>query len=794
MNLSRRWLTEFVDTTHIPDKEFIDRLTMSGSKVETLSVTGSDVSGVVVGKVLSIERHPDSDHMFICQVDVGAGAPVQIVTGAQNVNAGDLVPTALDGAKLPGGKEIRNGVLRGVASNGMLCSLGELGLEVRDFPYAIEDGIFIIEEDCKPGDDIGSVVGFGDSVVEFEITNNRADCFGLIGLAREAAATFDMPLTLHTPEVKGAGGNVTEHLDVDVQDPDLCYRYCARMVTDIKIEPSPKWMRQRLRAMGVRPINNIVDITNYVMLEYGQPMHAFDYDYIKGGKIVVRRAGEDKTVVTLDGQTRNLKPDMLMICDTDKPVGVAGVMGGENSEITENTKAIVFESACFSGPSVRTTAVALNLRTDASSRFEKELDPQNALPALQRACELVELLGAGKVMDGVIDVFGDMREPAVLPLEPERINRLIGIDVSADYMKNVLTKLGFTVDENDMVYAPSWRGDIECNADLAEEVARFYGFDKIPTTMFRAATEKGFLHEIDLAQRQVGHLCRGMGYTEILTYSFVSPKNADKLRFPANSPLRNCVTIINPLGEDTSVMRTTTLASMLEVLERNWNYRNQNVKFYETGKVYLPVEGQQLPDEPVYLSLGMYGEGDFFTMKGELEAIFSAMNLAKPEFAAVTDDPTFHPGRCASVTAGGKYLGVFGQIHPKVADNYGIGAEVYCAQLSFTDMLTIQQPDPQYVPLPKFPAVSRDLAIVCDESYSVGAVEACITAAGGQILRDITLFDVYRGQPIPAGKKSVAFSLTFRADDRTLTDVDCDTEMDEIVAALNRELGAVIRS
>ena len=481
MNLSREWLSDYVDVESISNKEFCDRMTMSGSKVEGYEITGSEISNVVVGKVVSIVRHENSDHMWICQVDVGNGKTVQIVTGAQNVKEGDLCPTALDGATLPGDITIRAGKLRGEESNGMLCSLAELGLEVRDFPYAIEDGIFILEEDCKPGDDIKDVIGFGDTVVEFEITNNRADCFGMIGLAREVSATFDAELNVPVPEVKGAGGNIYDHLDVEVLDTDLCSRYIARMVTDIKIEPSPAWLRRRLRAMGIRPINNIVDITNYVMLEYGQPMHAFDYNYIRGGKIIVRRAGEDKTVTTLDGQERNLKPNMLMICDTIGPVGIAGVMGGENSEITENTKAIVFESACFSGPSVRTTAVALNLRTDASSRFEKGLDPQNTMGAVQRACELVEMLGAGKVVDGIIDVLGDMPEPATLPLEPEKINKLIGIDVSADYMKDVLVKLGFTVDEDYTVHAPSWRADIECNADLAEEICRFYGYDKVPT-------------------------------------------------------------------------------------------------------------------------------------------------------------------------------------------------------------------------------------------------------------------------------------------------------------------------
>ena len=791
MNLSREWLSEFVDIL-ATDKEYDDAMTMSGSKVELTTRLDAEIENVVVGRVLSMKRHENSDHMWICQVDVGENEPVQIVTGAQNVREGDLCPVAKDGSRLPGGVEIKAGKLRGVESWGMLCSLKELGLDIRDFPYAIEDGIFILQEDCHVGQDICEVVGFDDSVVEFEITNNRPDCLGVIGLARETAATFNVPLRLHEPVVQGSGGDINDSLSVEIRDKDLCSRYVARMVTDIHVEPSPKWMRRRLRAMGVRPINNIVDITNYVMLEYGQPMHAFDYNYVEGGKIVVRRAGEDKETFTLDGQARALTPNMLVIADEHRPVGIAGVMGGLNSEITGETRAIVFESACFNGPSVRTTAVKLNLRTDASGRFEKGLDPENCLPAIQRACELVELLGAGKVVDGIIDVRGETRAPVTQPLHPEKINRLLGLDVSADYMKSVLAKIGFGID-GDMITAPSWRADIECNADLAEEVARFYGYDRIPTTMFRGETEMGKLQKMTATERKLGVLCRAVGYSEILTYSFVSPRNADKMRWAPDSPLRSAVKIINPLGEDTSVMRTSALPSMMEVLQRNNSYRNKAVKFYETGKVYLPVEGQDLLDEPTYLTLGFYGGGDFFSLKGEAEAILRGMNTVTPEFRAITNDPGFHPGRCAGVYMDGVEVGRLGQIHPLTAANYDLDMEVYAAQFNVTEILNHIQPDPSYHPLPRFPAMTRDIAVVCDAGITVAELERCIYDAGGEYLESCELFDVYTGSHIAEGKKSVAFSLVLRARDQTLTDDHAQETVDAVLEALETRLGAVIR-
>ena len=793
MNLSRKWLGEFVDVD-ANDKDFAEIMTMAGSKVETYARLDAEIKNVVVGKVLSMVRHENSDHMWVCQVDVGRGEPVQIVTGAQNVHEGDLVPAALHNSYLPGGVHITKGKLRGVASNGMLCSLKELNLTLNDFPYAIEDGIWILQEDCTVGQDINEVIGNDDTVVEFEITNNRPDCFSLIGLAREAAAAFNQSLRHHEPVVKGGGnGSLTDLLDVEVPAEDLCSRYTARMVRNVKIAPSPKWMRERLRSMGVRPINNIVDITNYVMLEYGQPMHAFDYRYVKGGKIIVRRAEAGETLTTLDGNVRPLKPGMLVIADETRPVGLAGIMGGENSEIVDDTVDVVFESANFNGTSIRQTALALGMRTEASAKFEKNLDPLNTLPAVDRACELVELLGAGEVLDGVIDILNFVPQPVVLPLETDKINRLLGLEIPEAEMVEYLRRLEIPV-ENGMVQVPSWRSDLKCMADIAEEVARLYGYNRIPTTLPHGATTLGgYSAEATLAQK-AGIVARGLGYSEILTYSFDSPKMFDAIRLPADSPLRETVKILNPLGEDTSVMRTTALPAMLETLQRNVAYHNKAAKFYEVATIYLPQPGQVLPNEPKILSLGAYGAGvTFFTLKGEIESLLQCLGLQEAEYTPVTDDPSFHPGRCARLTIAGQDMGIFGQIHPLVAQNYDMDCEVYAAQLNFTGFMSVRKPDCVYCPLPKYPTVSRDLALVCDEDKTVGCVEKCIASAGGQLLKSVRLFDVYRGPGIPEGKKSLAFSLELRADDRTLTDEDSAAVVQKILAKLDQDLGVKLR-
>ena len=799
MDLSRRWLNEFVPV-EVSDKEFDEAMTLSGSKVEVTSVEGTEIENVVVGRVLSIVRHENSDHMWICQVDVGEAEPVQIVTGAQNVHQGDLVPVAKAGSTLPGGVHIEAGTLRGVASNGMLCSYKELGMTDNDWPHSIVDGIFLLESDpdlkardLQPGQDIRTAIGLDDHIVEFEITPNRPDCLSVIGLAREAAATFGQPLTLHTPVVKAEGqGVLTDLLDVETPADDLCPRYTARMVRNVHIAPSPLWMRERLRASGVRPINNIVDITNYVMLEYGQPMHAFDYRYVKGGKIVVRRAQDGEELTTLDGNVRKLTSAMLVIADEDRAVGLAGIMGGENSEIVSDTVDVVFESANFNGTCIRRAALALGMRTEASAKFEKGLDVLNTLPAVDRACELVELLGAGEVVPGVIDILNHVPQPTVLPLEPEKINALLGTDIEAEEMRQILRALDFGVD-GDAVTVPSWRGDVLRMNDLAEEVARFHGYNEIPNTLQRGETTRGGYSREQKLEQKLGAVCRSMGCDEIITYSFISPTWYDKIRWAADDPRRKSLKIMNPLGEDTSIMRTTVLPSMLEILARNYNYRNKAARLYELGRVYFPRE-DGMADEPKILSLGLYGAGEtFFTLKGAVETILDSIRAAGVQFVAETANPSYHPGRCARVLVQGEEVGVLGQIHPLVAANYGVDTELYCAELRFDALLAAMGPDPEYVPLPKFPAVTRDIAVLVDAGVPVGALEGTISDAAAGLLREVSLFDIYTGDNLPAGKKSVAFNLVLRADDRSLTAQEADDEVGIILARLEQEHGAVLR-
>lgn len=795
MKLNRKWLNEdFVDLSQVSDKEFVETLTVFGQKVETYERMDAEVKNVVVGKVLSMVRHPNSDHMWICQVDVGKEEPVQIVTGAQNVTEGDLVPVALHNSWLPGGVHITKGKLRGELSNGMLCSFAELGLTQNDFPDAYADGIWILNnEDCQVGQDINQVIGNDDTVVDFEITNNRPDCYSIIGLAREAAAAFGKHMRHHEPVVHGSdAGSIYDYLDVEVPATELCNRYSSRMVANVKIGPSPKWLRQRLRANGVRPINNIVDITNYVMLEYGQPMHAFDYRYVSSGKIVVREAEEGETLTTLDGNVRNLKAGMLVIADENRAIGLAGIMGGENSEIMDDTTMVVFESANFNGTSIRQTALALGMRTEASGKFEKSLDPMMTIPAVQRACELVELLQCGDVLEGTIDLINYVPEPKKLTLECNKINRLLGTDISQEDMVKYLNLLEIPV-EGDTILVPSFRPDLNLMADIAEEVGRSYGYNEIPTTAFKNATQGGYTPEM-LMENKAGVLCRGMGYSEIITYSFVSPAIFDQIRLPGDSPLRNALRIQNPLGEDTSIMRTIALPSMMEILSRNNAYHNKAVKLYELAKIYLPVEGQVLPEEPKMLMLGTYGANEtFFTLKGEVEAIFAGLRLKKASYTACSTNPSYHPGRCAVLSIDGEEVGVIGQVHPLVAKNYGIDTDVYCAEINFTKLFACRLPDATYTPLPKYPAVSRDLALVCGEEITVAQAEDVITAAAGKLLRSVKLFDIYRGVGVPEGKKSMAFSLELRADDRTLTDTDSEAVTAKVLQALQEKLGAILR-
>lgn len=790
MNLSMKWLKEFVDVEVSP-REYAEALTMSGSKVEGYTVENDGIDKVVAGKILSIEKHPDADKLVVCTVDVGAEDKLQIVTGAKNLAIGDLVPVATDGSTLPGGVKIKKGKLRGVLSQGMLCSLGELGLTKHDFPYAIEDGIFVLQEDCRLGQDICTAIGLDDVSVEFEITSNRPDCLSVIGLARETAVTFGTPLRLHTPVVKESGGNIAGELSVRMDAPDLCPRYMARVVKNVKIAPSPRWVRERLRASGVRPINNLVDITNYVMLEYGQPMHAFDYRCLAGGQINVRRAADGEAITTLDGAERKLTSRMLVIADAEKPVAVAGVMGGEYSGIADDTKTVVFESACFSGPSVRMTARDIGLRTDSSARFEKGLDAAGCAAALDRACELVELLGAGEVVTGVVDIDNSKKELRRIPLQPEWMRRFLGIDISAEAMSEILTNLGFGV-ENGEVVVPSFRADVEHKADVAEEIARIYGYNNIPTTKIRGSAQ-GKLTPEQKFEREISSTLLALSYDQILTYSFISPKYYDKIRLPKDSPLRNSVKISNPLGEDTSVMRATAIPSMLEILSGNYQNRNLTARLYELATEYLPGEDGLLPDERLRIVLGAYGgDMDFYTLKGAVESLLSALSVSGYEAVPEIGRPEFHPGRCAALTIDGAELGVLGEVHPKVLGNYDIDDRAYLAVLDFDTLFRHRQTERTYRPLPKFPAVTRDLALLCDIDTPVSLLQKAIAEGAGHLLEAVELFDVYQGKQIPDGKKSVAYSVTLRSSEATLTDQQTEKAVAKMISRLNA-VGALLR-
>lgn len=791
MNLSMRWLKDYVDIGNVSMRDFSEAMSMSGSKVEGWETEFEDVKNVVVGKILQVEPHPDSDHLVICQLDVGKDEPVQIVTGASNVHVGDLVPAALHKSQLPNGVKITKGKLRGVMSNGMMCSIAELNLTKGDFPYAVEDGIFLLQEDCKPGQDIASAIGCNDTCVEFEITPNRPDCLSVLGLAREVAATFDKPVNIPTPVVKGCGGDIKDYLSVEVQNTELCQRYVARVVKNVKIGPSPRWMRERLRASGVRPIDNIVDITNYVMLEYGQPMHAFDIEYVKDHKIIVRNARTGETIKTLDGVERNLSEDMLVIADSEKASAVAGVMGGEYSGINEGTHTVVFESACFKGSSVRVTAKKLGMRTESSSRFEKGLDPQNCLPAIMRACELVEQLGAGEVVDGIIDIDNSNYQPTVLHLDADWTNRFLGTNIPEERMKEILTSLHFVLNGNEIT-VPSFRGDVEHKADIAEEIARIYGYNNIPVTTAKG-NPQGKYSEYQQFERTVNQTMLAQGMYEIMTYSFVSPKQYDKIRLPKDDPKRNSVVILNPLGEDTSIMRTNTIPSMMDILAKNYNNRNSAVSLYEIGNEYLPVEDDLLPDEVPNLVLGMYGENkDFFTLKGVVENLLEVLGITDYDVEACQDNPTFHPGRCAVLSKDGEEFGIIGEIHPLVCANYGINVRTYVGKLNMRMLFALENDERSYVPMPKFPASTRDLALLCNDELPVLTMEKAIKNAVGKILEKIELFDVYKGSQIAQGKKSVAFNITLRAADRTLTDEEVNSAMSKILKAME-DLGAEIR-
>ena len=795
MNLSMRWLNDYVKAD-MPIKDYCHALTMSGSKVEGYEVEGADISNVVVGKILSKGPHENADALFVCQVDAGKESPVQIVTNAKNVKEGDLVPVALDGAVLPEGK-IKKGKLRGVESFGMFCGLDTLGLTAHDFPYADPDGVLVIQEECQIGEDIHSALGLDDTSVEFEITSNRPDCLSVTGLARETAATYNLPLNIPVPSFKGIDGNIDEMLKVDVHNTEKCMRYCAGIVKNVKIEPSPRWMRERLRASGVRPINNFVDITNYVMLEYGQPMHAFDLRYVEGAHINVRNAAKGEKIVTLDGVERELTEEMLVIADDKKPVAVAGVMGGEYSGIMEDTTTVVFESAYFEPVQVRRTSKKLGLRTDASIRYEKGVDRLISMTCLERAFQLVEELGAGEVVRTVIDKDYTDKTPAAVEFNAEWINNFLGTDIAEADMIEYLTRLDFKV-ENGTVYAPSFRIDIECKADIAEEVARIYGYDKIPSTEFRGVAEAELTPEQKFAKNLENNMV-AFGCYGIATFSFISPKHFDRLTLPAESKLRDAIKITNPLGEDTSIMRTTIIPSMLEILSTNYNNRNESAKLYEIGKEYIPTESGKLPNEPDRLAIGMYGGNvDFYDIKGIADTMLGKMGIRDVEYIRACDSDAFdeacamHPGRSAVVMKNDTVLGILGEVHPAVQKNYGIGTKTYVAKFNIPEMMKCAVTEVSYQPLPKFPAAARDLSVICDDEIPVAELEKAIKGAVGKILEKVTLFDVYKGEQIEKGKKSVSYSITMRSHDGTLTDEQADSAMKKVLKALSA-IGAELR-
>ena len=805
MNTTLSWIKAYVPDLTCTAQEYTDAMTLSGTKVEGYEAADRDLDKIVIGQIEKIEKHPDSDHLIICQVNVGAET-IQIVTGAPNVKEGDKIPVVLDGGRVAGnhdgkitegGIQIKKGKLRGVESNGMMCSIEELGSSREFYPEAPEYGIYIFPEDAVVGADAIEELGLHDVTFEYEITSNRVDCFGVIGIAREAAATFGKEF--HPPVVTPTGNaeNASDYVKVTVKDTDLCPRYCARVVKNIRIAPSPKWMQRRLAAAGIRPINNIVDITNYIMEEYGQPMHAYDYDQLAGHEIIVRRAAKDEKFVTLDEQERTLDENVLVICDGEKSVGIAGIMGGANSMITDDVKTMLFEAACFDGTNIRLSSKRIGLRTDASAKFEKGLDPNNAEEAINRACQLIEELGAGEVVGGIVDVYPTVKEPVRIPFEPERINALLGTDISAEEMLGYFKKIDLGYDEKtNAIIAPTFRQDLFRTADLAEEVARFFGYANIPTTLPTGEATTGKL-PFDLRVRAVAQdIAEFCGFSQGMMYSFESPKAFEKLMLPADSPLRGAIKIMNPLGEDFSIMRTQSVNGMLTSLGFNYSHRNKNVRLYELGNIYIPkaLPLTELPDERVQFTLGMYGEGDFFTMKGVIEEFLDKLGITGRKSYRPNSGKTFlHPGRQADVYYGDKLLGFLGEVHPLVASAYGIGEKAYIAVLDMPTVTELATFDRKYAGIAKFPAVSRDISMVVPKQILAGEIEDVIIQRGGKILENCQLFDIYEGAQIRSGFKSMAYSITFRAKDRTLEEGDITAAMKKIWNGLEA-LGIEIRA
>lgn len=804
MNTSLSWIKAYVPELECTAQEYTDAMTLSGTKVEGYERLDKDLDKIVIGQILSIERHPDADKLIVCQVNVGTET-VQIVTGAPNVKEGDKIPVVLDGGRVAGGHDgkmteggiaIKKGKLRGVESCGMMCSIEELGSTKEMYPESPEYGIYIFPEDAVVGESAIKALGLDDVIFEYEITSNRVDCYSVLGIAREAAATFGKPFV--PPVVKATGNHedANDYVKVTVKDTDLCPRYCARIVKNIKIAPSPQWLQRRLAVNGIRPINNVVDITNYVMEEYGQPMHAYDYDMLAGHEIIVRRAQDGEKFVTLDGKEHTVDSSVLMICDGEKAVGMAGIMGGENSMITDDVKTMLFEAACFDGTNIRLSAKKVGLRTDASGKFEKGLDPENAQAAIDRACQLMEELGAGEVVGGMVDVYAEKRQPVRLPFEPEKINALLGTALSAEEMIGYFRSVDLAYDEaaNEIV-VPTFRQDILRTADLAEEVARFFGYDNIPTTLPKGESTTGklpFYLRMEQTARDIAEYC---GFSQAYCYSFESPKVFDKLLIPADDVLRRAVTISNPLGEDFSIMRTISLNGMLTSLAFNYNHRNKNVRLYEQGNVYLPKQLPltELPEERMQFTLGMYGDGDFYTMKGVVEEFFEKTGLHKTvSYEPKAGKPYLHPGRQANICYEGAVLGYLGELHPQVADNYGIGERAYIAVLDMPAVVEHASFDRKFEGIAKFPAVTRDISMVVPKEILAGQIEEMIAQRGGKYLESYSLFDIYEGSQIEAGFKSMAYSIVFRAKDRTLEEADVAAAMKKILHGLE-SMGIVLR-
>lgn len=802
MNTPMSWLKVYVPDLKAPVEEFVDAITLSGSHVEGYEKKDKNLEKIVVGKIEKIEKHPDADKLIICQVNIGEDAPLQIVTGAPNVKEGDLVPTVLDGGKVAGGHDggplpengikIKKGKLRGVESYGMMCAIEELGANRELYPEAPENGVYVFPEESgvKPGDDAIEALGLHDAVVEYEITSNRVDCFSMIGMAREAAATYGLPF--HPPIVPGTvkGGDVTSYASVEVEATDLCPRYCARVVKNLKIGPSPKWMRERLASQGIRSINNLVDITNYVMEEYGQPMHAYDLDTIADHKIIVKRAKDGDKFVTLDGQERNLDSNVLMICDGEKEIGIAGIMGGENSMVTDHISTLLFEAACFDGTNIRLSSKRIGMRTDASAKFEKGLDPNLALEAINRACQLIEELGCGEVVEGVIDIYPDPVEPWKLPFEPAKMNHLLGMEIPEELMLQYFERLGLSYDMNtNELTIPTFRQDLHCMADLAEEVARLYGYDKLPATLPRGEATVGKKQFHMLVEDVARDVCENNGFSGGMTYSFESTKVYDKLLIPQDSDIRKAIVISNPLGEDFSIMRTISLNGMITSLATNFNRRNKDARLYEIGNIYLPKQLPltELPEERKMLTLGMYGQCDFFNMKGVLEELFEKLGLHHAfTYNPKGGYPFLHPGRQAAIQNGEDVIGYIGQLHPEVVDNYNMKGEVYVAVVDLPKLTALASFDRKYEGIAKFPASTRDLSMVMSKDIFVGQVEEVIKKYGGNLLENYELFDVYEGEQVGRGKKSVAYTMTFRAKDRNLEASEVNAITDKIIAGLQK--------